>query len=155
MSVCAVVWCSRTAVARGLCKSCYSRWRRGVSPTVPTRRYMTKADKERIRSEVTRRREAGEGVADIAAAVGMNSSTLGKWLREWGVNPGTDRAIARAPKLWQPWTQEDIAFATTRTDLTLAERAATLGRSVAAVEEIIRSQRRSRRRRQADSGRDS
>lgn len=137
MSTCAVVWCDRSAVARGLCKRCYERYRRGVSPLAPSRGYAAAEDKERLRSEVTRRREGGESIGDIAAAVGVSTSTARKWLREWGVKVG-QREEARAANLWQPWTGDDIEFAVGRTDLTVAERAAALRRSVSSIEECLR-----------------
>lgn len=137
MSVCAVVWCDRDAVARGLCKRCYARYRRGVSPVTPGRGYAVAEDKDRKRAEMIRRREAGEGIADIAAAVGVSPATAGKWLREWGVEVGA-REDARSANLWRPWTRDDIEFAVTRTDLTIAERAAVLGRSVASIDECLR-----------------
>lgn len=137
MSTCAVVWCDRDAVARGLCDRCYARYRRGVSPVAPGRGYAVAEDKKRKRAEMTRRREAGESIADIAAAVGVNTSTAGRWLREWGVKAG-HREEARAVNLWRPWTQDDIEFAVGRTDLTIAERAAALGRSVASIDECLR-----------------
>ncbi|SDT04963.1 hypothetical protein SAMN04489751_3610 [Brevibacterium sandarakinum] len=83
MSVCAVVWCDRALVARGLCKRCYARYKRGVSPET-TRRYTTRETKERVRDDVTERRVAGESIADVALSTGVNESTLGKWFREWG-----------------------------------------------------------------------
>ena len=141
MSTCAAVWCDRDAIARGLCKRCYDRYRRGISPISPTKRHAVAEDKERLRDEITLRREAGQSIADIAAAVGVNTSTASKWLREWGVEVG-QREDARAANLWRPWTTDDIDFAVTRTDLTVAERAAILGRSVASIEEINRTSRR-------------
>lgn len=137
MSICAAVWCDRDAVARGLCKRCYDRYRRGASPVSPRKRHAVAEDKARLRDEITQRREAGESIADIAAAVGVNTSTASKWLREWGVEAGPKTA-ARPTNLWQPWTREDIDFAVTRTDLTVAERAAALGRSVSSIEECLR-----------------
>lgn len=67
----------------------------------------------------------------------MNTSTAGKWLREWNVEVG-QREDTRAANLWRPWTRDDIDFAATRTDLTIAERAAALGRSVSSIEERLR-----------------
>lgn len=84
MSNCAVVWCDRVPVARGLCNRCYARYKHGLGPN-ETRRYTTRETKERVRDEVTARRLAGESVAGIAASVGVNESTLGKWLRTWDV----------------------------------------------------------------------
>lgn len=141
MSTCAAVWCDRDAIARGLCKCCYDRYRRGISPISPTKRHAVAEDKARLRDEITLRREAGQRIADIAAAVGVNTSTASRWLREWGVRVGT-REDARAANLWRPWARDDIDFAVTRTDLTVAERAAILGRSVASIEEINRTRRR-------------
>lgn len=137
MSTCAAVWCDRDAVARGLCKRCYDRYRRGISPISPTKRHAVAEDKARLREEITLRREAGQSIADIAAAVGVNTSTAGRWLREWGVQVGS-RETARAANLWRPWTHADIDFAVTRTDLTIAERAAALGRSVSSIDECLR-----------------
>jgi transposase-like protein len=94
-------------------------------------------DKKRKRTEMTRRREAGKSISDIAVAVGVNTSTASKWLREWNVQVG-QRDGARAVNLWQPWTRDDIEFAVTRTDLTIAERAAALGRLVASLDECLR-----------------
>lgn len=141
MSTCAAVWCDRDAVARGLCMRCYDRYRRGISPISPTKRHAVAEDKARLRDEITLRREAGQSIADIAAAVGVNTSTASKWLREWEVEAGP-KAASRPTNLWRPWTREDIDFAVTRTDLTVAERAAILGRSVASIEETIRASRR-------------
>ncbi|MEY9259884.1 transposase-like protein [Brevibacterium epidermidis] len=132
MSTCAAVWCDRNAIARGLCKRCYDRYRRGISPISPTKRHAVAEDKARLRDEITLRREAGQSIADIAAAVGVNTSTASRWLREWGVEVGR-REEARATNLWRPWTRDDIDF-----DLTIAERAAALGRSVSSVEECLR-----------------
>ena len=137
MNTCAVVWCDRPAVVRGVCTRCYSRYRRGVSPMVPAEPYAAPEDKERLRDEITRRRLAGEGVADIAAAVRVSASTAVRWLRECGVHPG-DRQSERAANLWRPWNPKDIEFAVGRTDLSLSDRAAKLGRSVASVVEYIR-----------------
>lgn len=142
MSTCAAVWCDRDAVARGLCMRCYDRYRRGVSPISPRKRHAVAEDKARLRDEITLRREAGQSIADIAAAVGVNTSTASKWLREWGVEVG-QREDARAANLWRPWTRDDIDFAIGRTDLTIAERAAALGRSVSSVEECLRKYGRS------------
>ncbi|MGZ1492544.1 helix-turn-helix domain-containing protein [Brevibacterium sediminis] len=94
-------------------------------------------DKARLRDEVTLRRETGQSIADIAAAVGVNTSTASRWLREWDVEVG-QREDARATNLWRPWTRDDIDFAIGRTDLTIAERAVALGRSVASIEECVR-----------------
>lgn len=137
MSACAVVWCDRPAVARGLCTRCYWRYRRGVNPLTPAKPYAAAGDKERLRDEITRRRLAGEGVADIAAAVGVSASTAVRWLREWDVQPGA-RQGDRAANLWRPWSAEDIEFAVGRTDLSLSDRADRLGRSVSSAVECIR-----------------
>lgn len=137
MSTCVTIWCDRTAVARGLCRRCYNRLRKGTSTAAPARSYAVAETKERLRAEITRRREGGESIADIAAAVGVNTSTASKWLREWGVEVGR-REDSRATNLWQPWTRDDIDFAVTRTDLTISERAAALGRSVSSIEECLR-----------------
>ncbi|AZU01593.1 hypothetical protein [Brevibacterium linens] len=48
------------------------------------------------------------------------------------------REDARAANLWQLWTRDDIDFATGRTDLTVAELAEALGRSVSSIEECLR-----------------
>lgn len=137
MSTCAAVWCDRDAIARGLCKRCYDRYRRSISPISPAKRHAVAEDKARLRDEITLRREAGQSIADIAAAVGVNTSTASRWLREWEVEVGR-REDARAANLWRPWTRNDIDFAVTRTDLTVAVRAATLERSVASIEECMR-----------------
>lgn len=141
MSICAAVWCDRDAIARGLCKRCYDRYRRGINPISPRKRHAVAEDKAQLRDEITLRREAGQSIADIAAAVGVNTSTASRWLREWEVEVG-QREDARAANLWRPWTRDDIEFAVGRTDLTVAERAAILGRSVASIEEINRTSRR-------------
>ena len=137
MSACAVVWCDNAAVARGLCKRCYARWRKCLPPT-PPKKYASSQDEERLRYEVTQRREDGESVTDIASGVGVNTSTLTRWFREWGVKPVPGRDRVRPPKLWQPWTPHDIEFAVSRTDLTVAERAAVLGRTVTGIIECVR-----------------
>ncbi|GAA1953409.1 hypothetical protein GCM10009689_38150 [Brevibacterium antiquum] len=90
MSACAVVWCDRAPVARGLCTRCYARYKRGLGPN-ETRPYTTRETKGCVRYEVTARREAGESIADIAATVGVNESTLGKWFRERGVRPAAGK----------------------------------------------------------------
>lgn len=54
----------------------------------------------------------------------------------------TPERYAREPNSWKRWTAEDVEFALSRTDLTVAERAAALGRSVSGVNEAIRGQRR-------------
>lgn len=147
MSVCVTIWCDRPAVARGLCHSCYNRLRKGISTAAPARGYAVAHDKERLRAEITRRREAGESIPDIAAAIGINTATASRWLREWDVAVGR-REDARPANLWRPWARDDIGFAVSRTDLTIAERAAALGRSVASIEEINRKeQQRSSRAR--------
>lgn len=133
MSVCAVVWCDRDAVARGLCERCYARYRRGLSPN-DTQRYTSRETKERVRFEATQRREAGDTVADIAASLRVNESTMGKWLREWRVRPGAGKyGQSLAQNQWKRWTREEAAIAFTRTDLSIAERAALLKRSYTAV----------------------
>ncbi|GAA1632966.1 hypothetical protein GCM10009700_20350 [Brevibacterium sanguinis] len=142
MATCATLWCDRDAVSRGLCNRCRTRLVSGTSMTLPPRPYTTAAGKARLRAEATRRREAGQGIADIAAALGVSPTALGKWLRAWGVNPG-ERLLA--PNQCQPWSVEDAEFALSRTDLTVAERAAVLGRSVSGVEELIRQHRLGRR----------
>lgn len=138
MSVCAVVWCDRAAAARGLCKRCYARYKRGLGPN-ETRQYTTRETKELVHAEVTARREAGESIADIAASVGVNESTLGKWLREWNVRPAVGKhGRSLAPNQWRPWTREDAVVAYTRTDLSIAARAELLGRSYTAVAGFVR-----------------
>lgn len=142
MSVCAVAWCDRAAVARGLCMRCYGRYQRGLGPN-DTRHYTTRETKDRVRYEVTARREAGESIADIASSVGVNESTLGKWFREWGVRPAVGKhGRSMAPNRWKPWTREDAVVAYTRTDLPIAERAAMLGRSYTAIAGFVRDYRR-------------
>lgn len=141
MSVCAVVWCERAPVARGLCMRCYARYKRGLGPN-ETRQYTTRETKHRVRYEVTVRREAGESIADIAVSVGVNESTLGKWFREWGVRPAVgNHGRSLAPNQWQPWTREDAVIAYTRTDLSIGERAELLGRSYTAVTGFARDYR--------------
>lgn len=141
MSLCAVVWCDRAPVARGLCNRCYARYKRGLGPN-ETRQYTTRETKERVRFEVTTRREAGESIADIAASVGVNESTLGKWFREWGVRPAVGKhGRSLAPNLWRPWTRDDAVVAYTRTDLSITERAAMVGRSYTAVAGFVRDYR--------------
>jgi hypothetical protein len=140
MSICVTIWCDRPAVARGLCLACYDRLRKGISTATPSRSYAVAEDKVRLRDDITLRREAGQSIADIAAAVGVNTSTASRWLREWGVEIGR-REDARASNLWRPWTREDIDFAVKRTDLTIAKRAAALGRSVSSIEECLRKYR--------------
>lgn len=141
MSTCAVVWCDRASVARGLCKRCYGRYKRGLGPN-ETRRYTTRETKDRVRDEVTARREAGESIADIAASVSVNESTLGKWVRAWGVRPEVGKlGRSLAPNRWKPWTREDAVVAYTRTDLSIAERAEMLGRSYTAVAGFVRDYR--------------
>lgn len=137
MSVCAVVWCDQAPAARGLCKRCYAWWRKCLPPT-PPRKYASIRDKQRLRYEATQRREAGESVADIASSVGVTNSTLSRWFREWEVKPVPGRERVQPPKLWQPWTRQDIEFAVLRTDLTVAERAAVLGRTVTGIIECVR-----------------
>lgn len=137
MSVCAVVWCDRSAVARGLCKRCYARYRRGLGPN-DIRRYTTRETKERVWFEATQRREAGESIADIAVSLGVNESTMGKWLREWGVRPATGKyGQSLAQNQWKRWTREEVVIAYTRTDLSIAERAELLKRSGTAVAGLI------------------
>ena len=142
MSTCAVVWCDRSAMARGLCKRCYARYKRGLGPN-ETRKYTTRETKERVRYEATRRREAGEGIADIAVSLGINESTLGKWFRGWGVS-ASRREIGKslAQNQWKRWTRDDVAIAYTRTDLSIAERAELLGRSYTAVAGFVRDYRK-------------
>lgn len=141
MSNCAVVWCDRVPVARGLCNRCYARYKHGLGPN-ETRRYTTRETKERVRDEVTARRLAGESVAGIAASVGVNESTLGKWLRTWDVRPETGTfSRSLAPNSWKPWTRKDAVTAFTRTDLSIAKRAELLGRSYTAVAGFVRDYR--------------
>lgn len=92
--------------------------------------------------EVTARRESGESIADIAASVGVNESTMGKWFREWGVQPAVGKhGRSLAPNQWQSWTQEDAVIAYTRKDLSIAARAELLGRSCTAVAGFVRDYR--------------
>lgn len=141
MSSCAVVWCDRAPVARGLCMRCYARYKRGLGPN-ETRQYTTRETRERLRLEVTARREAGESIADIAVSVGVNESTLGKWFRSWDVRPSAGTyGRSLAPNRWKSWTREDALVAYTRTDLPIAERAAMLGRSYTAVAGFVRDYR--------------
>lgn len=133
MSVCAVVWCDRAAVVRGLCKRCYARYKRGLGPN-DTRQYTTRETKERTRHDATPRRVAGEGIADIAVSLGVDESTLGKRFRQWGVRPAAGKyGQSLAQNQWKRWTREDAAVAYTRTDLSIAERAELVGRSYTAV----------------------
>lgn len=137
MSTCAVVWCDRPAAARGLCVRCYARYRRGLGPN-DTRQYTSRETKEQVRFEATQRREAGESVADIAVSLGVNESTMGKWLREWGVRPAVGKyGQSLAQNQWKRWTREEALIAITRTDLSIAERAALLHRSYTAVAGFI------------------
>lgn len=141
MSVCAVVWCNRAAVARGLCVRCYARYKRGQSPN-DTRQYTSRETKERVRFEATQRREAGESVTDIAVSLGVNESTMSKWLREWGVRPTSGKyGRSLAQNQWKRWTREEALIAITRTDLSIAERAALLRRSYTAVAGFIHDYR--------------
>ncbi|MGR6092247.1 hypothetical protein ACU4IU_16930 [Brevibacterium sp. CSND-B09] len=89
MTTCAVVWCDRDAIARGQCGRCYGRYRRGIIPNAPNRGHAVAKNKEWMRGEVTERREVGQSIADIAAAVWVGTSTARKWLRKWGVRSGT------------------------------------------------------------------
>lgn len=141
MSACAVVWCDRPTVARGLCHRCYATYKRAVSPQ-KSRRYATRETKARVREEATLRRESGDAIADIAASVGVNESTLGKWFRQWKVRPSVGKyGQAPAPNRWKPWTHDDAVIAYTRTDLTISERAELLGRSYTAVAGFVRDYR--------------
>ncbi|AOP54567.1 hypothetical protein BLSMQ_2861 [Brevibacterium aurantiacum] len=45
---------------------------------------------------------------------------------------------SRAPNQWKRWNREDAVVAYTRTDLTIAERAEALGRSVSSIEKCLR-----------------
>lgn len=120
---------------------CYARYKRGLGPN-ETRQYTTRETKERVRYEATARREAGESIADIAASVGVNESTLGKWIREWDVRPETGSfGRSLAPNSWKPWTREDAVMAYTRTDLSITKRAEMLGRSYTAVAGFVRDYR--------------
>ncbi|PCC44754.1 hypothetical protein CIK65_00905 [Brevibacterium aurantiacum] len=92
-----------------------------------------------MRYEATARREAGESIADIAASVGVNESTLGKWFREWVVRPAVGKfGKSLAPNRWKSWTREDAVVAYTRTDLSIGERAELIGRSYSAVAGFVR-----------------
>lgn len=137
MSVCAVVWCDRVAKARGLCIRCYAKYKRGLGPN-DTRRYTSRETKKRVRSEATQRRVAGEGIADIAVSLGVNESTMGKWFREWGVQPASGKyGRSLAQNKWKRWTRDEAVIAYTRTDLSIAERAGILKRSYTAVAGFI------------------
>lgn len=137
MSVCAVVWCDRAAAARGLCKRCYARYKRGLGPN-DTRQYTTRETKQQARFEATERRAAGESIADIAVSLGVNESTMGKWLRAWEVRPATGKyGQSLAQNQWKRWTREEAVIAYTRTDLSIAERADLLKRSYSAVAGFI------------------
>lgn len=141
MSMCAVVWCDRAATARGLCKRCYARYKRGLGPN-ETRQYTSRETKERVQYEATQRREAGEGIADIAVSLGINESTLGKRFREWRVRPGTGKfGKSLAQNQWKRWTRDDAVIAYTRSDLSIAKRAELLGRSYTAVAGFLRDYR--------------
>ncbi|WP_193072633.1 hypothetical protein [Brevibacterium sp. FME37] len=95
-----------------------------------------------MQSEATERREAGEGIADIAVSLGVNESTMGKWLRDWGVRPATGKyGQSLAQNQWKRWTREDAVIAYTRTDLSIAERAEFLNRSYTAVAGFVRDYR--------------
>lgn len=138
MSACAVVWCDSAAVARGLCNRCYARYKRGLGPN-DTRRYTTRETKEQVRDEATHRRVAGEGIADIAGSLGVNESTMGKWLREWEVLPAAGKyGHSLAKNQWKRWTREDAVVAYTRTDLSIGDRAELLRRSYTAVAGFVR-----------------
>lgn len=137
-----MLWCGATVarwrVARGLCKRCYARYKRGLGPN-ETRQYTTRETKDRVRYEVTARREAGESIADIAASVGANESTLGKWFREWDVQPAMGKhGRSLATNRWKRWGRDDAVLAYMRTDLSIAERAEMLGRSYTAVAGFVR-----------------
>lgn len=135
------MWCDRAAVARGLCQRCYGRYRRGLGPN-ETRQYTTRETKERVRYEVTRRREAGESIEAIARSLGLNESTLGSWFREWDVQPAVGSfGRSLAPNQWKRWSREDAVVAYTRTDLSIGERADLLGRSHTAVAGFVRDYR--------------
>lgn len=128
-------------MARGLCKRCYARYKRGLGPN-ETRQYTTRETKERVRYEVKTRRETGESIADIAASVEVNESTLGKWFRSWEVRPAAGtQGRSMAANQWKPWTREDAVVAYARTDLSIAERAELLGRSYTAVAGFVRDYR--------------
>lgn len=135
MGKCAVVGCERWPVARGLCGHCYSRWRKCLRPK-PAFAKSAREYKAFARDEVTLRREAGESIADIAAAVSRDPATVRRWLAEWGVSKGTPGV--RPENSWRPWTETDIEFAVTRTDLSEAERATALGRTVNSILECVR-----------------
>lgn len=141
MSVCAVVWCDRSGVARGLCKRCYARYKRGLSPN-ETRRYTTRETKNRVKFEAMQRRVAGEGIAEIAVSLGVNESTIGKWLREWRVQPATGEYVqSLVQNKWKRWTREEALIAFMHTDLSIVERAELLKRSCTAVTRFLRDYR--------------
>ncbi|SDS05327.1 hypothetical protein SAMN04489751_1116 [Brevibacterium sandarakinum] len=113
-----------------------------VASANETRRYTTRETKERVRFEATQRRAAGEGIADIAVSLVVNESTMGKWLREWGVRPAAGKyGQSLAQNQWKRWTREDAAIAYTRTDLSIAKRAELLNRSYTAVAGFVRDYR--------------
>lgn len=86
-TTCTVSWCDRPAVGKGLCDRCRRRAQLGIDPDQAPRRVATRADRERLRPEVTRRRESGEKIAEIAVAVGVSEDTVARWLKLWGVEP--------------------------------------------------------------------
>lgn len=141
MSACALVWCDRAPVARGLCQRCYATYKRGVSPE-KSRRYATRETKARVRDEATLRRESGEAIADTAVSVGVTESTLGIWFRQWNVRQIVGKyGQAPARNRWKPWTHDDAVIAFARTDLTILERAELLGRSYTAAAGFVRDYR--------------
>ncbi|WP_240373015.1 hypothetical protein [Brevibacterium zhoupengii] len=117
---------------------CYARYTKGLSPAT-VRPYTTRETKQQVRDEVTARREAGESIEAIAQSLELNESTLGKWFREWGVRPAAGKhGQSLAPNRWKRWDRDDAVVAYTRTDLTIAERAESLGRSYTAVAGFVR-----------------
>lgn len=85
MTTCTVSWCDREAVANGLCDRCRVRARAGIDPDQPPMRMATDADRDRLRPEMTRRREAGQTYQQIADAVGISHVTTARWLKLWQV----------------------------------------------------------------------
>lgn len=58
-----------------------------VNTVVGNGKAMTSAERERLTAEAVRLRRAGEQVDTIAATLGINPSTAGRWLRDSGQFP--------------------------------------------------------------------